>query len=117
MAVGTAVPSKSASGKFASDRAGSFIEELGDRSSKILIKMDREPAFKYLVKYIIATRPEGQTILEESPVRSSGSNCVIERSMQGLEGQLPTGDTVSFRGENRSQAGCAGTGYSLTALA
>ena len=84
----TAVPTKGATGKFASDKAVMFMEELGDRSSKIILKTDQEAAIKYLVKDIIDTRPEGQTIPEESPVKSSGSNGVIERSIQGLEGQL-----------------------------
>ena len=64
------------------------MEELGDRSSRVIIKTDQDPAIKYLVKDIIDTRPEGQTIPEESPVTSSDSNGVIERSVQGIEGQL-----------------------------
>ena len=33
-------------------------------------------------------RHEGRTILEESPVKSSGSNGVVERGIQGVEGQI-----------------------------
>ena len=84
----TAVPTKGASGKFASDRAGHFMEKLGDRSSKVTVKTDQVPAIKYLIKDIIDTRPEGQTMPEESTDKPSGSNGVVERSVQDLEGQL-----------------------------
>ena len=88
MTMGTAVPTKGASGKFASDRAVNFMQEPGDISSRVVIKTDRGPAITYFVEDIIDTRPEGQTSPEESPVKSSGSNCIVERSVQGLEGQL-----------------------------
>ena len=64
------------------------MEEVGDKATKVIIKTDQEPSIKYLVKDIIDTRPEGQTVPEESPVKSSGSNGRVERGIQGLEGQL-----------------------------
>ena len=82
----TAVPTKGASGKFASDKAVEFMEEVGDRATKVILKSDQEPSIKFLVKDIIDSRPEGQTVTEESPVKSSGSNGVVERGIQGLEG-------------------------------
>ena len=88
MQFATTVPTKGASGKFASDKAVEFMEELGDSASKIIVKNDQEPSIKYLIKDVVDSRPEGQTILEESPVKSSGSNGKIERGIQGLEGQL-----------------------------
>ena len=84
----TAVPTKGASGKFASDKAVEFMEEVGDRATKVILKSDQEPSIKFLVKDIIDSRPEGQTVTEESPVKSSGSNGVVERGIQGLEGHL-----------------------------
>ena len=57
MAMATAVPTKGASGKFASTKAVNFMEELGDRSSRVIIKTDQEPAIKYLDRDIIDTRP------------------------------------------------------------
>ena len=53
----TAVPMKGASGKFSSDKAVEFMEEVGDRSTKVIVKTDQEPSIKYLVKDIIDTRP------------------------------------------------------------
>ena len=88
MQFATAVPTKGASGKFSSDKTVEFIEELGDGASKIIIKNDQEPSIKYLIKDVVDSRPEGQTVLEESPVKSSGSNGRIERCVQSLEGQL-----------------------------
>ena len=84
----TAVPTKGASGKFASDKTVEFMEEVGDKATKVIIKSDQEPSITYLVNDVVATRPEGQTCIEESPVKSSGSNGRVERGIQGLEGQV-----------------------------
>ena len=84
----TTVPTKGASGKFASDKVTEFMEEIGDRSTKVIVKTDQEPSIKYLVKDVIDARPLGQTVVEESPVKSSGSNGRVERGIQSLEGQL-----------------------------
>ena len=65
----TAVPTKGASGKFASDKAVEFMGEVGDRATKVILKSDQEPSIKFLVKDIIDSRPEGQTVTEESPVK------------------------------------------------
>ena len=43
---------------------------------------------QYLIKDIVSERPEGRTVLEESPVKSSGSNGVVERSVWDIEGQI-----------------------------
>ena len=83
-----AAPTKGASGKFSSDRAVELMEEIGDRSTKVIVKTDQQPSIKYLVKDIVGTRPEGQTVVEESPAKSSGSNGRVERGIQGLEWQL-----------------------------
>ena len=37
---------------------------------------------------ILAARPEGKTIPEESPKKSSGSNGVVERGVQEIEGRI-----------------------------
>ena len=84
----TAVPTKGASGKFAVDKALQFMEEVGDTTSKIIVKTDQEPSIQYFVKDLIESRPQGQTVIEESPVKSSGSNGIVERGVQVLEGQL-----------------------------
>ena len=84
----TAVPQKGASGKFASDKCIEFMDENGDAGSKVIVKTDQEPSIEYLKKDIIQDRPEGRTILENSPVKSSGSNGVVERGVQEIEGQI-----------------------------
>ena len=54
----------------------------------MIVKSDQEPSMQFLVKDIIESRPEGQTVSEESPVKSSGSNGIVERGIQALEGHL-----------------------------
>ena len=88
MSFATTVPTKGASGKFAVDKAIEYMEEIGDHTSKVIVKTDQEPSIQFFVKDLIESRPEGQTIVEESPVKSSGSNGVVERAAQGIEGQL-----------------------------
>ena len=61
---------------------------VGDRGSRILVKTDQEPAIKTWSKDLVEAREDGRTILEESPVRSSGSNGRAERAVQTLEGQI-----------------------------
>ena len=68
-----------------------FISECGDLKGDILIKTDQEAAIKYLAKDIVLERgnePGCRTIVEESPVGSSGSNGVVERAVQSVEGQI-----------------------------
>ena len=84
----TAVPQKGASGRFATDKCIEFIQENGDEENSILIKTDQEPSIQSLIKDLIDTRKEGKTIPEESPVRSSGSNGVVERGVQEIEGGI-----------------------------
>ncbi len=85
---GVAVPSNGGSGKFVVDRALDFVEEVGDKVDKFIVKTDQETSIKYFVKDFIEERGEGKIILEESPVGSSGSNGVVERGVQSLEGQV-----------------------------
>ena len=82
----TAVPTKGSIGRFAVDKAMDYIRELGDQEGRILVKTDQEPAIKTWANDLIAAQPEGRTILEESPVQSSGSNGRAERAVQTLEG-------------------------------
>jgi hypothetical protein len=84
----TAVPHKGGQGKFATDKCLEFIEEMGDREGDLIIKSDQEPSMKYLIGDIVSEREKGKTILEESPVRSSGSNGIVERGVQEMEGRI-----------------------------
>ena len=84
----SAVPVKGSSGKFGTDKCLEFMEENGDKDSNIIVKTDQEPSIECLVKDIIESREEGKTIHEESPVKSSGSNGIVERGVQEVEGQI-----------------------------
>ena len=85
------IPSKGGSGRFAADKVLAFMAECGDQSGDVVIKTDQEAAITYLVKDIVAERgnePGCRTIVEESLVASSGSNGIVERAVQTVEGQI-----------------------------
>ena len=84
----TTVPMKGSMGQFALDKALEMIAETGDASQRIMVKTDQENSVKALIEYLVAQREEGRTIVEESPVQSSGSNGVVERAAQSIEGQI-----------------------------
>ena len=93
----TAVPNKGGSGQFSVDKCVSFINEMGDRNCDIIIKSDQEPAAKSLLRAVVdkkllecvdMERPEGKTVIEESPVQSSASNGIVERAIQEIEGRI-----------------------------
>ena len=88
MKFATAVPTKGSSGKFAVDRALDFIAEVGDMDGQVIIKNDQEPSIQYFIKDLVESRESGRSHLEESPVKSSGSNGVVERGVQGVEGHI-----------------------------
>jgi hypothetical protein len=84
----TTVPTKGGSGKFGVDKCLEFIEENGDRDGEIVVKTDQEPSILYLVKDLMEGRGDAKTMPEESPVKSSGSNGIVERTVQDVEGQI-----------------------------
>ena len=88
MRMATVVPTKGSSGQFAVEKAEKFIRECGAGAEKILIKSDQEPAIKVFVEDLVKVRGEASTILEWSPVASSGSNGVVERGVQEVEGVM-----------------------------
>ena len=84
----TALPSKGGKGLFAVDKCLDFIDEEGDKQRDILVKSDQEASIKELIREIQKSRPEGKTVVEESPVKNSGSNGVVERGVQEVEGKM-----------------------------
>jgi hypothetical protein len=91
MTMATVVPEKGSKGKFVSDKVMEFFAECGCTSGDVIVKSDQEAAIAYLVKDIVFERGDEQgcrTIVEESPVQSSGSNGVVERAVQTIEGQV-----------------------------
>ena len=57
----------------------------------VIIKSDQENSANYLVREIVERRVENKTLVEESPKKSSGSNGVVERAVQEVEGALGAG--------------------------
>ena len=84
----TAVPTKGSTGQFAIDKRLATIEEVGDTQQQIILKSDQEPSVVAIAGDVVAEREEGRTVVEESPVGSSGSNGVVERAVQSVEGQI-----------------------------
>ena len=83
-----AVPTEGGSGKFPVDKCLDVIEEVGDSNGRTIVKNDQEPSMQFLIKDLVEAREEGRCILEESPVKSSGSNGIVERGIQGIEGHV-----------------------------
>ena len=85
MLLSEVIPRKGTVGKFAATRVVAFIRELGYGSAPIIMKSDQEPAILALVNDIAKYRAPAQTVLEQSPVGSSGSNGIVERGVQSFE--------------------------------
>ena len=83
------VPTKGASGRFSLDKSLQFMEEIGDKMSKVIVNTDQEPSTsKCLINDIVEGWPQGQTVVQLSRVKSSGSNGVVKKCIQELELQL-----------------------------
>ena len=68
-------------------RVIAFIRELGYDGKKFVLKSYQESSVN-AVLVRVAQRREGETFLEHSPVRSSGSNGIIERGIKDVQGQI-----------------------------
>ena len=87
------VPVKGSSRRFAAEKIIEFMEECGDGGMDVIVKSDQEPAIAALIKDLVEARGDTvarRTIVEESPVKSSGSNGKVEREAQTIEGHLRT---------------------------
>ena len=87
MKMATVLPAKGSSGKFAADKVLEFLAECGHQAGDIIIKTDQENAINFLVKDIVLERGDERgcrTIVEESPVASSGSNGGVEGPFKPL---------------------------------
>ena len=90
MNMASVVPVKGSSGQFAVLRILEFVRLCGAEEADIIVKTDQEPAIEALVKDVVKARGAVRTTVEESPVGSSGSNGVVERAVQGVEGLIRT---------------------------
>ena len=90
MTMATVVPAKGSSGQFAVLKVLEFIRLCGAEETDIVIKSDQEPAIAVLVRDVVQARRGAATVVEKSPVASSGSNGVVERAIQSVEGLIRT---------------------------
>ena len=90
MMMASAVPAKGTSGQFAVLKVLEFLKQCGAEEAPVILKSDQEPAIEALVKDVVAARGQALTMVEKSPIGSSGSNGVVERAVQGVEGQIRT---------------------------
>ena len=88
--VSIVAPSKGAMGKYASSGVVIFLNEQGCAMTDIVFKSDQENAIKYVVDDVCVARTGAKTIKMNSPTKVKGSNGVIERAVQSVEGQLRT---------------------------
>ena len=84
----TTVPMKGSMGQFVNDKVMDMIDEVGDAKQTIIMKTDQEPSVETLIEDIVKEREDGRTVVEESPRESSGSNGVVERAVQSVEGHI-----------------------------
>ena len=73
------------------DKCSEFLDDNGDSAGSVVIKSDQEPAIESLMNEVMGGRAEGKITVEESPKKSSGSNRVVERAVQEVEGALEGG--------------------------
>ena len=108
MIMATVVPMKGASIEFPVKRCFGFLKEMGLENADVVLKSDQENSIMDVLNNVArrrsadsklepfegdgfrTVRPQGRAILEASPKGSSGSNGVIERAVQGVEGQVRT---------------------------
>ena len=60
------------------------MEENGDKANQTIVKTHEEKNIDYLMRDIVDRREESRAIVEEVPVKSEGSNSIIERAVHSL---------------------------------
>jgi hypothetical protein len=90
MTLASVVPSKS-TGTFIARRAVDFLREIGLEHADMIVKSDQEPAIIAIVSEIGRVRSasgNGKYIVEQSPVKSSQSNGIVERGIYRLNNRF-----------------------------
>ena len=88
MTMATVLPKEGGTGKFATDRV--LEVECGNQTGDMVIKTHQELAIKLLAKDIVVESGHDhrrKTSKEESLVGSHGSNDIVEKPVQTIEGQ------------------------------
>lgn len=71
-------------GYFAAMRIKAFSRELGAVCGGVILRLDGGAAIKAVVDDVAPLRPSMRTIWEEAPRGSSGSNGIVEISVQSV---------------------------------
>jgi hypothetical protein len=82
------VKEKGATDDYVIKRGMAFMKELGYGGTSLILKSDQESSVQAVVAKLIKAREGLVTLPENSPVRSSGSNGIIERAIKDVEGQI-----------------------------
>ncbi len=85
------VAPRKSSGEWLSKRVMAFIKEFGCELEAVTMKTDNEPALVAVadqVGRLRAAKCGKGVVVEHSPVHSSKSNWIIERSVQGGQGMI-----------------------------
>jgi len=82
------LPTKGTTGKFAVKRFMAFLKEIGCEGQQTILKSDQEQAIKAVIDQVVRSRGDARTIVEQSPVKSHGSNGIVERAIQSVVKQL-----------------------------
>ena len=85
MTVSFLVQSKGVVSNYTVKRLMAFLREIGHHGNNIIIRSDQESPIKAVAERLAKERGEAQTLLENSPVRSSGSNGIVERAIKEIE--------------------------------
>ena len=88
MILSTPLPTKGTSGKFGVKRFMAFLKEIGCENRNIILKSDQEEAIKALLDEISRYRADVSTIVEQSLVKSSQSNGIVERAIKSVVQQV-----------------------------
>jgi hypothetical protein len=90
MTMSSVAPTK-ATGEFITQRIITSLRECGCEFDNIVLKADQEPAIDAAMTEVARMRAKigaGRTIMENSPTHSSKSNGIVERGIQGVQGQV-----------------------------
>ena len=87
MALSAPLQTERTTGQFAAKRVMAFLKEIGLKGRELILK-EQEQAMKAVIDDVMKLRTGTRTIPEQSPVKSSGSNGIVERAIQSVEMQM-----------------------------
>ena len=85
MTVSYLVRAKGCADAYVVKRLIAFLKEIGYEGKKVIIRSDQESPIKAVIDKLVELRGDGMVVPEHSPVRSSGSNGIVERAIKEVE--------------------------------